>query len=185
MPLKELSGTCMKALRYSVVLLLVFFSQWLSAASVEVALGPVVKQQQSQAGSYWIQLVAVNRTEAVDQVKKANPDLNIAYHTDNKGLKRVLAGPYASYEEAFSVKRKMGKSRAFVRFIKQQPQSPKNQPQKSQPPKPVINASANPVKSYIDQEKQECTEAATQPPSEKNAECVCCLHIRNNTLIRH
>ena len=163
-----------------VVLVLVFFSQWLSAASVQMALGPVVKQQQSQDGTYWIQLAAVKKADAVDRVKKANPRLNIAFHTDENGLKRVLAGPYASYEQADSVKKKIGKAKAFVRFIKNQEEA-----QKVQEPKPPKNNTENPVKAFIDQEKQECAEAATQQQSGDNEACACCLHIRNNTLIRH
>jgi len=170
----------MKALRYSIVLFLVFFAQCLSAASVEVALGPVVKKQQSQEGSYWVQLVAVKKAEAVNRVKKENPQLNIAFHTDKNGLKRVLAGPYATFEEADFAKRKMGKSKAFIRFIKHNPEV-----QKSQQPQATDQASANPVKSFIEAEKQECAKAATQPQTENNTDCPCCLHIRNNTLIRH
>jgi len=170
----------MKPLHLLVLCVTALFGQYLSAASEAVALGPVVKKQQSQAGSYWIQLVAVKKAEAVDRVKKANPDLNIAYHTDNNGLKRVLAGPYATYDEADTAKRKMGKSKAFVRFIKHQ-----FQPPVAQPPKPVASASANPVKSYIEREKEECAESVSQQQAGEHAECVCCLHIRNNTLIRH
>lgn len=170
----------MKALRYSVVLVLAVFSQWLSAASTEVALGSVVKKQQPQEGSYWIQLAAVKKSDAVDRFNKANPGLTIAFHTDKNGLKRVLAGPYDSYKQADSAKRKMGKAKAFVRFIKNQPVAQKNQQSK-----PAKNDPVNPVKSFIDKEKQECAEAATKQQSAENAECVCCLHIRNNTLIRH
>jgi hypothetical protein len=170
----------MSSLRYLFVLMMTIFSHSLVAASTEVVLGPVVKEQQPQDGSYWIQLVAVKKADAVDRVKKANPDLNIAFHTDKNGLKRVLAGPYASYKQADSVKRKMGKAGAFVRFIKKQPQA-----QKTQAPKTAKNDAVNPVKSFIDQEKQECAKAGTQQQSVESAECVCCLHIRNNTLIRH
>ena len=175
----------MKPLYLFFVLIMAFFGQYLWAASVEVALGPVVKEQQSQAGSYWVQLVAVKKAEAVDRVKKENPQLNIAFHTDKNGLIRVLAGPYANDKEADVAKSKMGKSKAFVRFIKDNPEIQKaQQPQQAQQPKVVKQASANPVKSFIEGEKQDCAKAATQP-SAGNEDCPCCLHIRNNTLIRH
>ncbi len=161
----------MKTLRYAYFLFLALCSQWLWAASSEVLLGPVIKEQQSQDGSYWIQLAAVKKADAVDRLKKANPDLNIAFHTDNNGLKRVLAGPYESYSQAESAKRKMGKAEAFVRFIKRQAAAEA--------------ASINPVQDFIDREKQECSEAVKQQQPGENAKCPCCLHIRNNTLIRH
>ncbi|NNJ90551.1 MAG: SPOR domain-containing protein [Gammaproteobacteria bacterium] len=170
----------MGSLRYLLVLMMAIFSHWLVAASTEVALGPVVKEQQPQDGSYWIQLVAVKKADAVDRVKKANPDLKIAFHTDTNGLKRVLAGPYASYQQADSVKRKMGKARAFIRFIKNQPAA-----QKKQAPETANNDAENPVKSFIDQEREECARTSTQQQSGNDTECICCLHIRNNTLIRH
>jgi len=170
----------MNSVHYLLFLIMVIFSQWLVAASAEVVLGPVVKQQQSLDGSYWIQLAAVKKADAVDRVKKANPDLNIAFHTDKNELKRVLAGPYATYDQADSVKRKMGKAKAFIRFIINQPVA-----QKSQAPKTASDDAVNPVTSFIDQQKQECARAGTQQQSAENADCVCCLHIRNNTLIRH
>ena len=68
----------MKATCYSIIFILAFLGQCVWAASTEVALGPVVKKQQSQDGSYWIQLVAVKKAEAVDRVKKENTDYSQA-----------------------------------------------------------------------------------------------------------
>ena len=191
----------MKILRHSFFVSILLFSQFISAASVQVALGPVVKKQQAQSGSYWVQLAAVKQMDGVERIRKSNPGLKIAFHTDNKGLKRVLAGPYESFRQADTARVRMGKGNAFIRFIKKQvaalkpvskqPDLKKPEPQKPEPQKAEVQQAArsvpsSPVKSFIEKEKQECAEAGkTVKQSASDADCVCCIHIRNNTLIRH
>jgi hypothetical protein len=163
-------------LRFTVFLLLIGLSLPISSASATGALGMVVRGQQAQQGTYWVQLAAVSNASAAEKIRTAYPKLEIQAYTDKSGLTRVVAGPYDSYQQAVALKNDISRQKAFVRFV------PK--PKKA---KADNNTTGTAVEKFIAKEKADCKQAVAprQGSADSGRECVCCVHIRNNTLIRH
>lgn len=82
------------------MMVLVLLASTLVAEPVKFILGPIVTAQQSQPGSYWLQLAALKKAPDLQQMQSRYPGLTLALHSDDRGLNRLLAGPYANYQMA-------------------------------------------------------------------------------------
>jgi len=176
--------------------ILIILSVWLSMFAVDVVaekassqhlLGFVVTKEQNNEGYYWLQVAALKNASSIEKKLQGDGVNHYKIHNDSKGLKRIILGPYASFDKATQVKRQLeikGYNGLFIRFEnKKVVQKATSQADASTAP--LIDHSNTVVSDFIKNEKIICNEITKKGSTPNQVNCVCCLHIKNNNLIKH